>query len=88
MAEVFARKRPGGEAVSLPRASQRLPLQNQIEIAEFVPEITVRDSFVVGGANFFGRHKGAEQIEMAGLGLMQAGEHAVDRSRPMLIVDL
>ena len=71
----------------LRRSRPLSPLQDQIQIAEFVPEIFSRNRFVVGSANFFGRQKRARQIEMARLGLVQAREQAIDGAQLILTID-
>ena len=62
-------------------------LQDQIQIAELVPEIFSRDRFFVGRANLFCGQKCAQQIEMTRLRLVQTGEQSIDRFQTMLAVD-
>ena len=54
-------------------------LQNQIQIAELVPEITARDRFLIGRTNLRRREKRAQQIKMTRLGFVQTREQTIDR---------
>src|SRR5206468_6910759 len=63
-------------------------LQDQIQIAELVPEIFSRDRFFVGRVNLFGGQKCAQQIEMTRFRFVQTGKQSVHRSQSMLMIDL
>jgi hypothetical protein len=60
-----------------PRPDKTLALPDQIQIAEFVPEITLLDCFIIGPVNHVVRRERRQQIEMACFRFMQPGEQTV-----------
>ena len=53
-----------------------------------MPEISPHDRFIVGGLNFLGGHKCAQQIEMARFRFVQTGEQSVDSSQFVRTTDM
>jgi hypothetical protein len=52
-------------------------LQDQIQIAEFMPKIALLDCLRVGRIDGLWRHERCQQVEMAGFRFMEPGEKTV-----------
>jgi len=50
---------------------------DEVQVSELVPEIALADRFLVRRVDRLGGDEGGEQVEVAGLGLVQAREEAV-----------
>jgi len=59
----------------------RRPLHDQVHVAELVPQIAEPERFVVRCAQVMWSDEGAEQVQMAGLRLVETGEQAIDRAQ-------
>ena len=56
----------------------RIPLQDQIQVTKFVPEVLAADGLLVGCAHDVCRQESTEQVQMTGLRLMQSSEQTVN----------